>query len=129
MTDNNKRKISAIVSKKFHDYVSYVASRRFLNRRGYMTMFIVMSVKITLRLHNDEKLVKEVNKYVNSNYTEKKYDDRLAHYVEDCIREHLMNHGKLYSLFFIHLIVVPLFIFMYVFYPERCNDLMGLHSF
>lgn len=92
MSNNNKKRMSATVSKKFYHKVKQVASRRFLHSKGYMTKFLVLALKILMKLERDPKFVKRINRYVNKNYNHPKYGDRLAQFVEDSIREYLDNH-------------------------------------
>jgi hypothetical protein len=93
MTDPDKKRMWATVSENFYNLVKQTASRRYLHRRGYMTKFLVLALKILLKIDRDPKLVKEINKFVNNNYTHSLYDDRAAQFVEDAVRYYLKKHN------------------------------------
>lgn len=133
MPNKKKKRLSATVSETFYTTVKQIASKRFAHR--YMSRFLIMGLKILVKLHQDQLLVQKINKYVNKNYNHPKYEDKLAQFVEDAIREYLENHSIFILFFFnkliiIHLIYFILWIPIHIINPSTWTNhhyLIGIH--
>lgn len=93
MTNNNKKRISATVSEEFYKLIEQIASRRYIHRKGYMTQFIILALKILIKVNSNPKLLVRINKVANREYSYKNnYEDRISQLVYDALCEYLQYH-------------------------------------
>lgn len=91
MSKKQYKVIRAYVTDDFYNEFTLKAKRRFT--RAYKSRFTRLGIKILMRIHDDQQLVKELNKLANKRYADKKqYSDRAAMLIFDILKEYVLNN-------------------------------------